>query len=127
MGRRFGNAIGRMAVLGFAGLFAMLANADPDADLYELHVKCNEAYRESPAYVEQSCKLNKVNHDHLAYPSYRSQCFVDIRCWAQPPSVHPHLPAEWVGYKGVLDVDAVKQLRLCYSSNEIGRHCRTRS
>ena len=125
MGGRFRSVIWHVAVIGFAGLFALPASAR--SALYPYHVKCNEAYRASPAHSEQKCVMKRVNHDHFTYRPKRSKCYVDIRCWAWTPSVHPHLPEEWVVFKGVFDIDYVRQIRLCYSENAVRVNCRIRN
>ncbi len=110
--------IGCAAAILLSVPWAMPASAAP---AYPLHVQCNESYRESRAHTSQGCLLNRVNFDNE--DDGHVNCFVDIRCWLSWRAIYPDLPAEWVGYKGLLRLDDVKKLRVCHSRNTVELTC----
>jgi len=64
---------------------AWLGSIDFEPSKYQRHVACNEAWRSSPAYRQQQCKLRSVHWDSYR-PGYgifymrRSNCWVHVEC-----------------------------------------------
>lgn len=101
-------AVVAAAAWATAAWVALGVSTPVQAQTYEDHVKCNEAWRASPAVTDHECSLNVVNCDHFGRWSGGKiwYCYVDVYC-----------KDEGVSFKGVISEERVKKLDICMDEN----------
>ncbi len=107
-------ALTGVVLIAPAPALAWMSVGDREPSKYARHVACNEAWRASPAYRQQQCKLRSVHwdsyHDKPGFFGnymYGSTCWVHIEC----KYGHPAFPNG--GRNGKIKYREVSKLRRC--------------